>query len=123
MSGGRRRPLLPLIVLPVVLYIALMAALAIFVVHPPLLGWIGLAVAALIALLATALAITFFSRMRTNAARLHPEGAGNPICGYHAAVLYSWMRPPSRSRDAKRVSRPRSRRLIGNATQPIRRRV
>ena len=27
-----------------------------------------------------------------------PEGAGNPICGYHAAALYSWMRPLSRSR-------------------------
>jgi hypothetical protein len=73
MSGGRRGPLLPLIVLPVVLYIAIMAALAMFVVHPPLLGWIGLAVAALTALLATALAITFFSRMRTNAERLHPR--------------------------------------------------
>jgi hypothetical protein len=27
-----------------------------------------------------------------------PEGAGNPICGYHAAALYSWMRPSSTSR-------------------------
>jgi hypothetical protein len=26
--------------------------------------------------------------------RRQPEGAGNPICGHHAAALYSWMRPP-----------------------------
>jgi hypothetical protein len=58
------------------LYFALMAALAAFFLHPPLLGWIGLAVAGTIATLAAVLALTFLSRMRTNAPRLHPhEGA------------------------------------------------
>ncbi len=55
------------------LYFALMVGLAAFVLHPPLLGWIGLAVAASIATLAVGLGLAFLSRMRTNAPRLHPR--------------------------------------------------
>lgn len=62
-----------LILVPVGLYIALMLVLAALVVHPPLLGWIGLGLAASLAFLVTALAVAFFSRMRTNADRLHPR--------------------------------------------------
>lgn len=68
-----REPRPALVFVPVVLYVALMLALAGLVVHPPLLGWIGLAVVAAVALLAAALAVAFFSRMRTNAPRLHPH--------------------------------------------------
>lgn len=74
----RKDRLAPLVFLPIGLYVALMLGLAAFVVHPPLLGWIGLAVAAAIALLAGVLAVAFFSRMRTNAEHLHP----------HAGVVY-----------------------------------
>lgn len=69
----RREPFAPLVLVPVGLYFLLMAGIAAFVVHPPLLGWIGLAVAAVLGTLAAALAIAFFSRMRTNADRLHPH--------------------------------------------------
>jgi thiol:disulfide interchange protein len=62
-----------LILVPIALYIAVMLVLAAFVVHPPVLGWIGLGLAAALALLVTALAVAFFSRMRANADRLHPR--------------------------------------------------
>jgi hypothetical protein len=68
-----KQHLASLVFLPIGLYVALMLGLAAFVVHPPLLGWIGLALAAAIVLLAGALAVAFFSRMRTNADRLHPR--------------------------------------------------
>lgn len=69
----RKEPLATLVFLPIGLYFVLMVLLAAFVVRPPLLGWIGLAVAATIALLAGIAAVAFFSRMRTNADRLHPH--------------------------------------------------
>src|SRR5581483_3549653 len=69
----RRVPLL-IVLTPVAAGLALQIALGLFVVHPPALGWIGLAVAtlglaALIALLFTGL----FSDTRANAVRLHPR--------------------------------------------------
>jgi hypothetical protein len=67
-----------LVFAPIGLYVALMLGLAAFVVHPPLLGWIGLAVMGVMALAAGSRALAFFSRMRTNAERLHP----------HAGVVY-----------------------------------
>jgi hypothetical protein len=69
----RNKTLGKLIVAPIGLYVVLMVVLAAFVVHPPLLGWIGLGLAASLAFLVTALAVAFFSRMRTNADRLHPR--------------------------------------------------
>lgn len=65
-----------LVFLTIGLYVALMLGIAAFVVHPPLLGWIGLAVVGVVALLAGTLAVAFFSRVRTNAERLHPHPGG-----------------------------------------------
>jgi len=73
MSAPVRDHFARIVFLPILLYVALMFGLALFVAHPPLLGWVGLAVVAVVALLAGALALAFFSRMRTNADRLHPH--------------------------------------------------
>jgi hypothetical protein len=75
MTAMRKEPFAPLVFGAVVLYFALMTTLAAFVVHPPLLGWIGLALAASVGLLAAALAVVFLSGMRTNATRLHPRAS------------------------------------------------
>lgn len=69
---ARRSPAV-FVFLPIGAYLAAMLALAIFVVHPPLLGWIGLAVVAAIALLLATAAVRLFPRLRANAVRLHPR--------------------------------------------------
>ena len=73
MVAMRKEPFAPLVFGSVVLYFGLMTALAAFVVHPPLLGWIGLAAATAAGLLAATLTVVFLSRMRTNAVRLRPR--------------------------------------------------
>jgi hypothetical protein len=73
MATMRKEPFAPLIFCSVGLYFALMTALAAFVLHPPLLGWIGLAVAASVGMLAAAVALAFFARMRTNSVRAQPH--------------------------------------------------
>jgi len=72
-SGMSKDRLAQLVFVTIGLYVALMLGIAAFVVHPPLLGWIGLAVSGVICLLVAALSVAFFSRMRTNAERLHPH--------------------------------------------------
>lgn len=52
--------------LPVVAYLALLALVAALYVHPPLLGWIGLAVVATVGLVLGAGAVVLFPRMRAN---------------------------------------------------------
>jgi len=69
----RKRSLMLLVFGPIVAYLAVLLAIAAFVVHPPTLGWIGLLVAATVALVLGGIAVTLFSRMRTNIERRHPH--------------------------------------------------
>lgn len=68
----RRRPLL-LFIGPAGLYVTTLLVLAVFVLHPPTLGWIGLGVAAVLALAIAGVATRLLPRTRTNADRLHPH--------------------------------------------------
>lgn len=67
-----RAPLL-LFIVPVGVYVTVLLVLAFFVLHPPALGWIGLGVAAALALGIAGIATKLFTRMRVNADRLHPQ--------------------------------------------------
>jgi len=69
----RRRSLSLLVLAPAVAYLTVLLALALFVVHPPALGWIGLAVASALVITIALAATRLFSRTRVNAARLHPR--------------------------------------------------
>jgi len=75
-NAMNRRPLARTVFAPIVVYVTGMLALAVFVSHPPLLGWIGLAVISVIALLIGVGVLTLFPRTRTNAERLHPRENG-----------------------------------------------
>ena len=68
----RGRPHLWLIFAPVLLYLGVLLAVALFV-HPTTLGWIGFGIAALVALLIGGLAAVLYPRTRTNAVRTHPR--------------------------------------------------
>ena len=71
-----KRSLAPLAFGPIVLFLVAMALVSVFVTHPPILGWVGLSLLAVVLLAVAAAFVTAFSRMRTNAPRLHPhEGA------------------------------------------------
>lgn len=58
---------------PILLFLALLFVVALFVVQPPPLAWIGLGVVAVIALGIAATASALYSRSRTNGPRLHPH--------------------------------------------------
>jgi hypothetical protein len=58
---------------PIVIYLALMLLLAVFYLHPPTLGWVGLGVLSALALTAGAVAVHLVSGMGTNTVRLHPH--------------------------------------------------
>ena len=63
---------------PVAAYLLILLGLALFVVHPPFLGWLGLAVVAAISLSLWALAVWLLPRSRVNVDRLHPHpGVGD----------------------------------------------
>jgi Cation transporter/ATPase, N-terminus len=95
--GGRRWPrqLALQFTHPLALLLWLAAALA----FGAGLRVVGVAILAVIVLNAL---FAFFQEQQAEKAvealRCYLEGAGNPICGSHAAALYSWMRPPSTSR-------------------------
>ena len=65
-----RRSIAPIVFVTITAYSALMLALAAFVLHPPALGWIGLALATVAAWLAGA-AVVCSSRVR-----------GRALCGF-----------------------------------------
>jgi hypothetical protein len=67
------RTLALLIFGPVVIYLMVMFGLALFVVHPPTLGWIGLAVVSAVTLLAGSAALLAIPRLRSSGPRLHPR--------------------------------------------------
>jgi hypothetical protein len=69
------RALLLFFVGPVVAYLVALLAIALFVVTPPTLGWIGFGVAAAIGLLVGAAASRLYPLTRTNAVRRHPRPA------------------------------------------------
>jgi len=62
-----------LIVFPVVVYLLVLFWVAGFVTNPPLLGWIGFGVVAVIGLAAAGLAVVLYPRTRTNAPREQPD--------------------------------------------------
>src|SRR5665213_1447895 len=68
-----KQSLARVVFVPIGIYLAGLLALAAFVLHPPALGWIGLAVAAFLALLAGAAVVAFLPRVGANAVRLHPR--------------------------------------------------
>ena len=68
----RGRPYLWLVFAPVLVYLGVLLAVALFV-HPTTLGWIGFGIAAAVALLIGALAAVLYPRTRTNAVRTHPR--------------------------------------------------
>lgn len=73
MNSRRSKSQLWWILVPVTGYLAVLLVVAVFVVKPPPLGWIGFGVAATIGILIAGLASVLFPRMRTNAVRLHPR--------------------------------------------------
>lgn len=68
-----RRSIAPLVFLTVTAYSALMLGLALFVLHPPALGWVGLGLAAVAGWLGGALVVWLFAGTRTSSVRLHPR--------------------------------------------------
>ena len=68
-----RRSIAPIVFVTITAYSALMLALAAFVLHPPALGWIGLALATVAAWLAGAAVVWLFAGTRTSSVRLHPR--------------------------------------------------
>jgi len=66
-----------LIVIPVVTYLVILVCVAAFVTSPSTLGWIGFAIAAVLALAVAWLAAALFPHTRTNARREHPR-IGDP---------------------------------------------
>ncbi len=58
---------------PVVVYLGVLLAIALFVVTPSTLGWIGFAVVAAVGLLIGAAASRLYPLTRTNAVRIHPR--------------------------------------------------
>lgn len=70
-----RRELVRFVFLPIGVYVSAMLLLSVFVTHPPALGWIGLAVATIVALLAGGLVVVLFPRMSVNGPRLHPHSS------------------------------------------------
>jgi hypothetical protein len=65
-----------MIAAPVAAYVLLMFALAIFVLHPPLIGWIGLFVVAAAASTVAAGLIKAWPRLGVSGPRLHPREDG-----------------------------------------------
>ena len=63
---------------PVVAYLGVLLAVALFVVTPSTLGWIGFGVVAVIGLLVGLVAAGLYPLTRTNAVRIHPR-AGEPL--------------------------------------------
>ena len=74
MRGNR---LLAVTVVPVLLYLAVMLAIAVFVVEPSTLGWIGLGIVAMVALGIGVSAAALYPRTLLNASRRHPQ-PGSP---------------------------------------------
>lgn len=69
-----RRPVALAVFTPIVVYLVAMALLAALSLHPPpLLGWIGLGVVALIALTIGSAAVVLFPRLGVNAERQRPR--------------------------------------------------
>lgn len=75
----KRHTLALAIFVPVGVYLVAMLALAIFVLKPPALGWIGLGGLSAFLLLAGGAGLWLFPRMRTNAVRLHPHPADEAL--------------------------------------------
>ena len=71
-----RRSIAPLVFLTITAYSALMLALAVFVLHPPALGWVGLGLATVAGWLGGALVVWLFGGTRTNPVRLHSRPGG-----------------------------------------------
>jgi hypothetical protein len=67
-----RSPFL-IVAVPIGLYVSAMLGLALFALHPPALGWIGLGLASALAVGIGGTATMLFGCMRANADRLHPH--------------------------------------------------
>jgi len=68
----RNQRLVTLALAPVILFLLVLALVAAFVTHPPVLGWVGLCILACGLLAAATAILVLLARMRTNAPRLHP---------------------------------------------------
>lgn len=68
-----RRSIAPLVFLTITAYSALMLALAVFVLRPPPLGWIGLGLAIAAGWVGGAAVVWLFTGTRTSSVRLHPR--------------------------------------------------
>ena len=74
----RTRPYVVFFLGPVLAYLVVLLLIAVFVVEPTTLGWVGFGVAAAVGLLIGGAASFLYPRSRTNALRPHPE-AGGPL--------------------------------------------
>ncbi|HUK45197.1 MAG TPA: hypothetical protein VLV28_07875 [Gaiellaceae bacterium] len=72
----RIRPYTVFFLGPVVAYLVVLLLIAVFVVEPTTLGWIGFGVAAAVGLLIGGAATFLYPRSRTNALRLRPQTDG-----------------------------------------------
>jgi len=73
----RTRPYLVFFMAPALAYLTVLLLVAVFVVKPPTLGWIGFAVAATIVILIAGVVSFLLPRSRTNPDRLHARADGS----------------------------------------------
>lgn len=117
-ASEHRRRTTSLLLAPAWLYLLLLLALAVFVVHPPLLGWIGLAVVAVVAAALSALALSLVQRTRVNVDRLHPH----PSDTYRLLVVLDADVEPEELRravDARTIARRAEVFVVAPAVGPM----
>ena len=117
-ASEHRRRSTSILLAPAWLYLLVLLGLALFVVHPPLLGWIGLAVVAAVAAALSALAISLLQRTRVNVERLHPH----PSDTYRLLVVLDADIEADELRgavDARTIARSAEVRVVAPAVGPM----
>ncbi len=107
----QKRSLSVVVFTPILVYLVAMLALAVFSLHPPTLGWIGLGLLSAAGLATGWLAVTLIPRMGVNVVRHHP-GAEAP---YRLLVVADAEIEPSELCSAARLrvmSRPSEVRVV-----------
>jgi hypothetical protein len=104
-----RHTLASIVFASIAAFLGILLALAVFVTHPPTLGWIGLGVVAVLAVLVGAVVVAFFPRSRVSARRMHP----------HADGLYRLLVVADADVEPNELSSAVKLRLIGRQTEVL----
>lgn len=76
MARASLRSPVAIAILLIAAYVLVLLGLAIFYLHPPLVGWLGLLAVGVAASLLSLAAATVYPRLRTNAPHVHAHGEG-----------------------------------------------